>query len=66
MLTDQLVETFDRHGMAEQIALIQHPAVLGESIVLIAWTRRLRLEEFEPAGAFVDTYRGHGPENPVR
>lgn len=41
---------------------------LGESIVLTAWTRRLRLEEFEPgvAAAFIDAYRGRGPENPVR
>lgn len=41
---------------------------LGESIMLTAWTRRLRLEEFEPAmaAAFIDAYRGRGPEHPVR
>lgn len=41
---------------------------LGESIVLAAWTKRLRLESFEPevAAAFIDAYRGRGPENPVR
>lgn len=41
---------------------------LGESVVLTAWTQRLRLETFEPAAAaaFIDAYRGRGPENPVR
>lgn len=43
-------------------------ANLGESIVLTAWTKRLRLDPFEPAvaAAFIDAYRGRGPENPVR
>ncbi len=43
-------------------------AGLGESIVLSAWTKRLRLDEFAaaPAAAFIDAYRGRGPENPVR
>lgn len=43
-------------------------AGLGESIVLSAWTKRLRLDTFEaaPAAAFIDAYRGRGPENPVR
>lgn len=43
-------------------------AGLGESIVLSAWTKRLRLDEFDaaPAAAFIDAYRGRGPENPVR
>lgn len=41
---------------------------LGESIVLTAWTKRLRLDPFEPAvaAAFIDAYRGRGPENRVR
>ena len=41
---------------------------LGEAIVLTAWNKRLRLARFEPqaAAAFVDAYRGRGPENPVR
>lgn len=41
---------------------------LDESIVLTAWTKRLRLDEFRPdvAAAFIDAYRGRGPENPVR
>ena len=43
-------------------------AGLDESIVLTAWTRRLVLDEFRPeiAAAFIDAYRGRGPENPVR
>ncbi len=41
---------------------------LGEAVVLTAWTKRLRLEPFDPAAAaaFIDAYRGRGPENPVR
>ncbi len=43
-------------------------AGLGEQIVMSAWTKRLQLEEFTaaPAAAFIDAYRGRGPENPVR
>jgi len=43
-------------------------AGLGEEIVLTAWTRVLRLDPFDPAAAaaFIDRYRGRGPENPVR
>ncbi|MDA0999874.1 MAG: DUF3105 domain-containing protein [bacterium] len=41
---------------------------LGARVVLTAWTRRLAMDRFEPAAAaaFVDAYRGRGPENPVR
>ena len=41
---------------------------LGRTVVLTAWTKRLRLQTFDPAAAaaFVDAYRGRGPENPVR
>jgi len=41
---------------------------LGESIILTAWTHKLRMNTFQPAvaAAFIDTYRGRGPENPVR
>lgn len=41
---------------------------LGEAIVLTAWTKRLRLDPFDPAAAaaFIDAYRGRGPEHPVR
>lgn len=41
---------------------------LGSRIVLSAWTKRLELERFDPeaAAAFVDAFRGRGPENPIR
>ncbi len=41
---------------------------LGETVVLTAWTRRLDLDVFDPpaAAAFIDAYRGRGPEHPVR
>lgn len=41
---------------------------LGGAVVLTAWTKVLRLEEFDAAGAaaFLDLYRGRGPENQVR
>ncbi|MDA0241301.1 MAG: DUF3105 domain-containing protein [Proteobacteria bacterium] len=41
---------------------------LGKRVVLTAWTKRLELPEFDPAAAaaFIDAYRGRGPENPVR
>ncbi len=41
---------------------------LGETVVLTAWTKVLRLEPFEPeaAAAFIDAFRGRGPERRVR
>ena len=41
---------------------------LGEEVVLTAWRKRLRLAKFEApvAAAFIDRFRGRGPENPVR
>lgn len=41
---------------------------LGQAVVLTAWRRMLRLDTFDaaPAAAFIDAYRGRGPENPVR
>lgn len=41
---------------------------LGEQVVLAAWTRLLRLEQFDgaAAAAFIDRFRGRGPERPVR
>lgn len=38
---------------------------LGEGIVLTAWRKRLRLEKFDAgrAQAFVDSFRGKGPES---
>jgi len=41
---------------------------LGETVVLTAWHKRLDLSPFDPAAAaaFIDAYRGRGPEHPVR
>lgn len=41
---------------------------LGEELVLSAWTKQLRLSTFDEAtaAAFIDAYRGRGPEHPVR
>ncbi len=41
---------------------------LGEKLVLTAWRKFLTLERFDgpAAAAFIDAYRGRGPENPVR
>ena len=41
---------------------------LGAGVDLAVWTHHIRLESFEAAAAaaFVDRYRGRGPENPVR
>ena len=41
---------------------------LGKAVVLTAWRKILTLDNFEPAAAaaFVDTYRGRGPEKRVR
>ena len=41
---------------------------LGERIVLTAWTKKLELTAFDEAAAaaFVDAFRGRGPEQPVR
>jgi len=43
-------------------------AGLGEEIILAAWTKKLRLKPFDEtaAAAFIDAFRGRGPENPVR
>jgi len=43
-------------------------AGIGEAVVLTAWNKTLRLDPFEAAAAaaFIDRFRGRGPENPVR
>ena len=41
---------------------------LGGGVDVAAWTHHIRMDEFDSAAAaaFVDRYRGRGPENPVR
>lgn len=54
-------------GDRDGIVVVPHPALTNE-IVLTAWDIRLRLPEFDPsaAAAFVDTFRGRGPEERIR
>ena len=49
-------------------AIAAPAAGLGEAVVLTAWRKIFRLKDFDPAAAaaFIDLYRGRGPENPVR
>ena len=41
---------------------------LGDKVVLTAWRKKLELPDFDAtkAAAFIDAFRGRGPENPVR
>ena len=41
---------------------------LGKEVVLTAWRKTLRQDRFEPAAAaaFINAFRGRGPEHPVR
>lgn len=49
------------------VVAVKHPG-LGQEVVLAAWQNLLRQEAFDPAAAaaFVDLFRGRGPENRVR
>ena len=54
-------------GMWDGIVVVPRPG-LGNEVIVTAWTKSLRMPMFEPAtaAAFIDAYRGRGPENPVR
>lgn len=54
-------------GSWSAVTAVPHSG-LGNDVVLTAWDHRLRLGGFEPAAmaAFIDAYRGRGPENSVR
>jgi hypothetical protein len=69
---DAVVETLDSwtglYG-AQWSGIVVAPAPgLGAAVVLTAWRKVLRLDPFDAAvaAAFVDAYRGRGPEKPVR
>ena len=51
-------------GEQDGIIVVAYPG-LGSELVLTAWGRRLRLPQFDPsaAAAFIDAFRGRGPEN---
>jgi len=54
-------------GDGDGIIVVLHPG-LGSEVVLTAWNRRLRLPQFDSraAAAFIEQFRGHGPETPAR
>ncbi len=63
-----LAEWADRFdGRWDGVIVTPDPG-LGRRIVMTAWRRRLELNDFDAAAvaAFIDAYRGRGPENPVR
>ena len=41
---------------------------IGRRVVLVTWTKLLRLRKFDAASAaaFIEAYRGRGPEQQVR
>ena len=49
------------------VVVIPMPGI-GEEIILTAWTKELRLQKFDAtsAAAFIDRFRGRGPEHAVR
>lgn len=54
-------------GRWDGVIVTAYPG-LKQSVVLTAWQHRLRVKEFDTAAAtaFIDRFRGRGPENPVR
>ena len=65
----QTIEAWSGLYGGQWSGLVATPAAgLGRAVVLTAWRRSLRLEPFDAAtaAAFIDTYRGRGPERPVR
>ena len=52
-------------GDGDGLIVVLHPA-LGSEVVLTAWDKRLRLSQFDrrDAAAFIEQFRGHGPETP--
>ncbi len=58
----------DLYGSPWSGLVLARKAGFGEEIVLTAWIKVLRLEPFDvgAAAAFIDEYRGRGPERPVR
>jgi hypothetical protein len=54
-------------GSWDGIVVVPRPG-LGSGVILTAWTKMLRQDAFDAAGAaaFIEAYRGRGPENPMR
>jgi hypothetical protein len=54
-------------GQWDGLVVTPKPGI-GQKVALTAWTKLLRLEKFDAssAAAFIDMFRGRGPENPMR
>ena len=54
-------------GQWDGVVVAPSPGI-GKAVVMTAWRKMLRLDPFDPAAAaaFVDAYRGRGPEHPIR
>ena len=54
-------------GEWDGVVVVPRPG-LGQGIILTAWGKMLRLDTFDEdvVMAFLDAYRGRGPEHPVR
>jgi hypothetical protein len=64
-----LIRSWQRRFTGQWDGLVVVPRQgLGQTIELTAWGKLLRLETWDAAlaAAFIDAYRGRGPENPVR
>jgi hypothetical protein len=61
----ELTNEYD--GQWDAVLAVPRPEMENE-LTLTAWTYKLELDEYdeELIDAFVDAYRGRGPENPVR
>lgn len=67
--TLETLKTWATLYVGQWSGVVVTPSVgLGKTVVLTAWGKSLRLKLFEPAvaAAFIDKYRGRGPERPVR
>jgi hypothetical protein len=64
---ENLTSTYD--GRWQGVIAVPHPEDNPETAyVLTAWQVRLAMDEYDPetVRAFMDAFRGRGPENPVR
>lgn len=54
-------------GQWDGVVVVPLPGI-GANVILTAWQKKLVLSSFEAASAaaFIDAYRGRGPEHPVR
>ncbi len=65
---DRLKAWSDLYGGQWDGLVVSRKSGLGEGILLTAWTKKLELAAFDEAAAaaFIDAFRGRGPEHRVR